>query len=403
MEKLSPPTAHYARAKLLTFAFLTIVLLASDLSAQNKTPDPLPKSPETISENPDSLKVFVEEVRIPMTAYDENGHFDPTVETGDLMVRENGILQQLKSIYRIPASVLLLLDTGGELNLAKNVRLTREIAISLVSSLKKDDQINVIQVNNRVESVQDWTVEKSEVIRSLGNKLLSGKRTALAQGIVAAVEQLKKTPAGNRHLVLVSDGLDSQGDGPELAQAMKKLIEANITTHVISYTSLGLAAKKPSLTRPRDKSFTPEEVIMTLPRMKMPGDDRPDLRDILEAKGGTVVNLDRLFRRGPSIKEDLERSEKEFGNLVEETGGGLWLPVSADEMIRQAVEVAQAADSQYVITYTPQRSINTGVGQYLKIDVISRRLGLKVRARRGYLAKPQDATLPDNSLNPTPR
>jgi VWFA-related protein len=381
-----------SRAKLLTFTFLIIGLLASDLSAQNKTSDPLPKAPETISETQDSLKVFVEEVRIPITAYDENGRFDPTVETGDLMLKENGVLQQLKSIYRIPASVLLLLDTGGELNLAKNVRLTREVAISLVSSLEKDDQINVIQVNNRVELVQNWTAEKAEVIRSLSNKLLSGKRTALAEGIVAAVEQLKKTPAGNRHLILISDGIDSQGDDADFAQALKQLIEANVTTHVISYTTLGLTAKKPSLTRPRDKSFTPEEVIMTLPRMKMPNDNRPDLRDILEAKGGTVINIDRLFRRGKSIKEALERREKEFGNLAEETGGGLWLPVSAEEMIRQAVEIAQMIDSQYVITYRPQRSINTKVGEYLKIDVISRRLGLKVRARRGYLAKPLDAT-----------
>ena len=372
-----------SRAKLLAFTFIAIGLIASDLSAQNKTPDPLPKAPETISENQDSIKVFVEEVRIPITAYDENGRFDPTVEINDLMLRENGILQQLKSIYRIPANVLLLLDTGGELNRAKNVRLTRDIAIGLVLSLKKDDQINVIQVNNRVELVQNWTVEKSEVIRSLRNKLLSGKRTALAQDIVAAIEQLEKTPAGNRHLILISDGIDSQGDGVEFAQAMKKLIEANITAHVISYTSLGLRAKKPSLTRPRAKSFTPEEVIMTLPRMKMPNDNRPDLRDILEAKGGTVLNIDRLFRRGTSIKEELERREKEFGHLVEETGGGLWLPGSAEEMIQQAVEVAQLVDSQYVITYTPQRSINAKVGEYLKIDVISRRAGLKVRARRG--------------------
>jgi VWFA-related protein len=385
-----------SRDKLLTFIFVAIGLIPAALYAQNKTPEPLPKSPETVSENQDSLKVFVEEVRIPVMAYDESGRFDPTVEINDLMVKENGVLQQLRSIYRVPANVLLLLDTGGELNLAKNVRLTREIAISLVSNLKQGEQISVIQVNNRVELVQGWTVEKSEVIRALRNKLLSGKRTVLAQGIVAAIEQLKKMPEGNQHLVLVSDGIDSQSDGAEFARAMKTLMEANITTHVISYTSLGLMAKQPSPTRPREKSFTPEEVVMTLPRMKMPNDNRPDLRDILEAKGGMVLDIDRLLRRGPGIKGELEQREKEFGRLVEETGGGVWLPLSAEEMIGQAARVAQAIDSQYVITFTPERSVKTKVGEYLKIDVISRRVGLKVRARRGYLAKPDDATTPKN-------
>jgi hypothetical protein len=60
------------------------------------------------------VKVFVEEVRIPITAKDMNGHFDPTLELSDLLVRENGVAQPLKSVYRMPASVLLLLDTGEE-------------------------------------------------------------------------------------------------------------------------------------------------------------------------------------------------------------------------------------------------------------------------------------------------
>src|SRR5215213_8970348 len=233
-----------SRDKLLIFTFVALALMVTELRAQNKTPDPPPKAPEAVGEEQDSLKIFVTEVRIPITAYDEHGRFDPTVEADDLMVKEDGVLRPLKSIYRIPASVLLLLDTGGELNLAKNVRLTRETAVGLVSSLRQEDQINVIQVNNRVELVQDWTADKSEAIRSLRNKLISGKRSALAPGIDAAVEQLEKTPMGNRHLVLISDGIDSQPDRAEFQRALSGLIEANITTHVISYTSLGLTAKK---------------------------------------------------------------------------------------------------------------------------------------------------------------
>ena len=201
-----------SRHKLLIFTFLAITLATLDLYAQNKTADSLPADSEKVSEDQESLKIFVNEVRIPITAYDENGRFDPTVELHDLMVKEDGILQPLKSVYRIPANVLLLLDTGGELNRAKNVSLTREIAVRLVSSLKKEDQVNVIQVNNRVELLQDWTADKSEVIRSLNNNLMSGKRTVLAQGIVAAVKQLEKMPIGNRHLILISDGIDSQSD-----------------------------------------------------------------------------------------------------------------------------------------------------------------------------------------------
>src|SRR3954463_9762190 len=137
-----------SRDKLLVLTFAAIALMTSELHAQDKTSVDSPKTPERVSEDLDSLKVFVNEVRIPITAYDANGRFDPTVEVADLMVKEDGVLRDLKSIYRVPANVLLLVDTGGELNPAKNLRLTREVAVELVSSLNREDRVSVIQVND---------------------------------------------------------------------------------------------------------------------------------------------------------------------------------------------------------------------------------------------------------------
>src|SRR5690349_10195268 len=135
----------------------------------------------TASQAQESVEVFVEEVRIPITAKDSAGRFDPTVEIDDLLVRENGIAQPLKSVYRMPASVLLLIDTGEELNRAKNVRLTREVAATLISRLQPEDQIAVVQVNNRVELLQSWTKDQTNAVKSL-NQLLPGKYSLLRKG-----------------------------------------------------------------------------------------------------------------------------------------------------------------------------------------------------------------------------
>src|ERR1041385_1006900 len=97
---------------------LLVISFYSSLSAQ--TPAASPTTSAATDAGQDSLKVFIQEVRIPISAKDTNGRFDPTVELDDLMLRENGIVQPLKSVYRVPASVLLLLDTGGEVNLAKS-------------------------------------------------------------------------------------------------------------------------------------------------------------------------------------------------------------------------------------------------------------------------------------------
>src|SRR5689334_23144782 len=132
----------------------------------------------------ESVRVFVEEVRIPITARDASGRFDPTVEMNDLLVRENGIAQPLNSIYRMPASVLLLVDTGEELNRAKNVRLTREVASTLISSLQPGNQMAVMQVNDHVELLQPWTETQASAIKSL-DRLLPGKRSLLLKSLFA--------------------------------------------------------------------------------------------------------------------------------------------------------------------------------------------------------------------------
>ena len=335
----------------------------------------------------DTVKVAVEEVRIPITAKDSNGRFDPTVGLGDLLVRDNGIAQPLKSVYRMPASVLLLIDTGEELNRAKNVRLTREVAAALIADLKTDDQIAVMQVNNRVELLQGWTTNQADAIKSL-NQLLPAKRSALEAGLLAAIEQFRSIQYGNSHLVLISDGVDAKGEQSDLTDAYRSLLAANVTLHVISYASLGKKLAAPEPTRPRVKSAVAPELIEALPHTQHKGDPTPDLKTQLKNKGGFVLDIDLLFGR-KGIKPALAERSEEFSALTEETGGNLWLPGTAEEMIREAREVALDVDAQYVMSYRPVPPLAaSGPTEYRRIEVISRRVGLNVKSRRGYVVRP---------------
>ena len=156
------------------------------------------------------------------------------------------------------------------------------------------------------------------------------------------------------------------------------------------WPTLTLKAKRPPATRPRERNSMPEEGIMSIPKSdRNPCDQVPDMRGIMEAKGGGVIDLDRLFRRGGEVKRELARREAEFGELAAETGGGLWLPSTADEMLRQAAAAAREIDSRYVVTYKPRRPLaDAKAGEYRKLDVLARRQGLIVRSRRGYVARP---------------
>jgi VWFA-related protein len=332
----------------------------------------------------DTVKIVVEEVRIPVTAKDSTGRFDPTVEINDLLVKDNGVAQSLKSVYRTPASVMLLVDTGEELNRAKNTRLTREVGTALIGGLQTGDQIAVMQINNRVELLRPWTTAQADAIKAL-DKLLPGKRTALLAGLIEAVEQFESIPPGNRHLVLISDGVDRRGTQTDLSQAWESLIAANVTLHVISYASLGAKVRAPEPTRPRVKSAVAPELIEALPRTQFKRDPTPDLKTHLKNKGGFVLDIDLLLhRRG--IKGALKERSEQFALIADETGGNLWLPSSAEQMIREARDVARDIDSQYVVSYKPvPPPTRTTATEYRPIEVISRRAGLTLRAPRGYV------------------
>jgi predicted amino acid dehydrogenase len=70
----------------------------------------------------DRLRIVIEEVQLPVAAFDKYGHRDPGLTIDDLLVLENGTPQDVKSVRQIPANVVLLLDTGGEVNPAENIR-----------------------------------------------------------------------------------------------------------------------------------------------------------------------------------------------------------------------------------------------------------------------------------------
>jgi VWFA-related protein len=368
-----------SRLKLLTLlANLIVITFTLQVGFAQQT-DPQPSK----DLKQDVLKIPVEEVRVPVFASDDRGRFDTQLSVDDLLIREDGVVQNLRGVYRVPAYVLLLADTGGEVNLLKSVRLTTDVAVQFISELRPEDAIGVMEVNNKVELISDWSRNRSETIHVIRTKLLPAKRSALAEGLTQAVESLQKMPAGNRHLVIISDGLDERFN---LEQIIKDTTASGIAVHVISYTSLTGKANTVPVSRPREKSAVPQELILAMPHTHDPRDPKVyDMKDILQAKGGVTVDVDRLFRHS-GVKKEVAQRELEFGQLAEETGGVAWLPETASQMMSEAAEAAHDIDSQYVVTYKPQRPLaEAKAGEYRKLDVISRRVGLRVRSKRGYV------------------
>ena len=71
----------------LFFALLVFISATTiHLSAQSGRTAPTP-TPEQ-REDQERVKVFTEEVRLPVVAFDDYGHFDPSLEMNDVLVLE---------------------------------------------------------------------------------------------------------------------------------------------------------------------------------------------------------------------------------------------------------------------------------------------------------------------------
>lgn len=376
------------RSFLLSAVFAFIFAAAPGLRAQQTRPTPTPTPEESPREDQEPVKVFTEEVRLPIVAFDDFGYFDPTLELQDVLVIEDGVQQQVRSIRHVPASVLFVLDVDNQIAVGKKTETTRAVTNRMVSHLKKGDELALLQFGTGVQVLQNWTTETESIPSILRTKIYGGKRGRLSEALVAASMMFKDKPAGSRHVVLITDGIETPGGKVPYAEAVKQLIAAQVTVHVISYTGLV-----------RDAIAARYNKSILSGGDGRQGNQTPGAMDPTMADGSInrtpsfkifTIDTDRALRRWyKKYAEGTKANEQRLVQLAEETGGQLLLPETADEMLKKADEVARDIGAQYVLTYTPTRPLASAKpGEYRRIEVAPRRTGVRLRTRRGYIAKP---------------
>ncbi len=340
------------------------------------TPTPTPAD--------DLIRVNTEEIRLNVLAFNESGGFFPDVTERDLVITENNVLHQPASVRRMPANVLIVLDTGGELRAVKSLDWTRKTARAVVGSLRSDDSVAIMQYSDKAEIVDEWTTDKSQTLDAIAKKTSFGRRSAFVDALRKATDFLLLNPADNRHLVLITDGTDSLGQASAKFDAFQRLLSTDISVHVLSYTLMEASDIEPrtkGISKTPGPRALPPEVAAQLPN---------GARDAAQAaKVGPTINLDRtLVRQMKARQADLESSQIQLEKIAENTNGEFILPVSNDEMVAKAPLVAKMIDASYVVTYMPKIAVveTRGIAER-NIEVTSKRPGLIVQARRKLLIK----------------
>ena len=357
------------------FIFLLSLTVAAQSGKNQPKPTPTPAADDT--EN-----IVTEEIKLNVLAFDENGKFNPTLRKEDLVINENNILHQAESVRRIPANVLIVLDTGGEMRQVKGLQQTRDVAKAIVNALKDGDSAALMQYSDKAEIVAEWTTDKTQLLNAITKKTNFGRRDDFVGALNLAENFLQKNPLDNKHLVLITDGTDTTAAPETKAAAMRKLLTTDISVHVISYTKMEATDIEPrtkGISNTPPPPAMPPEVAAQLPN---------GVRDTMTApKIGPTINLDRaMLKNLRRRKDDLISSEKSLSTLAENTNGEFILPETKAEMIEKAALTAQMIDGSYVVTYIPKKPLRgSRKGEERNIEITSRRAGVQVEARRKLL------------------
>ena len=325
----------------------------------------------------DTVRILTEEIKLNVLAFDDDGNFFRDVAASDLVIMENNILHQPESVRRLPANVLIVMDTGGEMRAVKTLDRTRAVAQRLIDSLRPDDSVSILQYSDKPSIVIEWTADRAELKAAI-KRTNFGRKSNFVDALKMATDYLLRDPVENKHLVLITDGTDSQGRPSSKFDAIQRLLATDISVHVISYTAMEAADIEPRTKLVSDSpppKAMPDEVAAQLPN---------GARDIATAPKFKTINMDRtLVRKIKARKADLEESQVQLDKLAQNTNGEFILPVTVDEMTEKAERVARMIDSTYVVTYTPKVAVvdTRGIAER-NIEVTSKRPGLSVIARR---------------------
>lgn len=381
-------------------------------------------------QTPHPLRTGTQAVQVDVRVMDKDGRFVPTLTKDDFVIAEDGVAQEVLAVYLVSGGKVADVAAAGTGTLAQAASLpagsTRQTWVFVFDSM----HLGPGTLGRTRDAVLRFVRERfrdGDLAGVVANgRMLNSRLTTVREELITAIESIAMTGGGrNRQLELrewprFRDELEAvqianedretiatvvrraceddpsmcrQGLDPELAVRAK----AGRMTDDIRAETGGSLATITALSSGLARIAGPKTVVLVsegfvIERME------PELRTAvghaarsgarfytIDARGlnrgSTADIIDQpLADPGGAVRFDLNADGTT--SLAVDTGG---FAIRNQNDVGRALDlIARDADSYYVIGYRPANAAFDG--KYRRIDVTVRTPGLKVRARRGYLA-----------------
>ncbi len=298
---------------------ITPMPIVSPSPVPTVTPTPVP----TPVEDKEVLQIETEEVSLNVRVVDGNNRAVSNLEQAQFEVYEDNVLQPITSFVTTEVPTINALVIDNSRSLRSQLGKVIEAGKILVKANQAKDESAIIRFvsANKIEVVQDFTLNKISLNNALDNLFVEGGQTAIIDAVYQATKKVEQYQNSQkiedvrvRALVLVSDGDDRVSSKTE-----QDLVELLRVSQVQIYAV------------------------------------------------GFVNNLSN--EPDPSGINRQAKAKAFLTRLSEETGGKVYFPTSIDELSNIATEISGELRTQYVISYSPTNDSRDGTFRQIKVVV----------------------------------
>ena len=277
-----------------------------------------------------TLRRDVDEVLLPCTVIDQDGHLVQDLTQADFHVFEDNTPQNIVSFTHsdVPVSIGLLVDNSGSMRDKRAA--VNTAALDLVRASNPQDEAFVVNFSDEAFLDQDFTNSINKLRDGLSH-IESRGGTALYDAVVASADQLSHGARRSKQvLVIVTDGED------------------NASTLNLEQT----------------------------------------IRRVQDLGGPVIYSIGLLF--GDDARgQEAHRARRALQLLSDQTGGLAFFPRSLADVDNIAAEVARDIRNQYTIGYHSSRAASLGGYRTVHVEARAAHHGkLFVRTRTGYYPRP---------------
>jgi Ca-activated chloride channel homolog len=286
-------------------------------------------------------------VAVYATVNEDNGRLIPDLTRDDFEIREDGKVRPITLFANEvqPITIVVMLDKSGSMRAGYG--LVRAGAEAFVRRLMAGDKARIGTFSSRiVMEPEEFTSDQEGLIRILrGGERPEGPTplwNAANEAVAALVPQ-----QGRRVILLFTDGADNPGNLKTTNLTLMDVMERAQREDIMVY-AIGLESRMP------------------------PAGGGGGMRGGGFGTGG--------FGGGNAF--GIQRPDPGLPTIAGETGGGYFELRNADDLSGTFTRVAEELHRQYALGFEPSRLD----GKTHKVEVKVKKPGLKVRARKHYVA-----------------